>query len=218
MRYIFVDFEMNPVDRAFADVRQYCRQEIIEIGAVMLDEDCKEVSSFRRYVKPVYGTLQPKITELTGITDQTLADAPEFPAAIGEFLDWCGEEYEIYAWGESDLRTLMGQTAVQEQPDERLLDIDLWWYDFQRIFMELLGLSNRISLSHAVGATESSFDGKAHDAMWDARNTAYLFRLSQDEAAFEAQMQPILAALRPQEAPKATIGDQFAALLSQFSE
>jgi len=218
MRYIFVDFEMNPVHKSFTDIRRYCRQEIIEIGAVMLDEEYRECSEYRQYVRPLYGSVQPKITEITGITDEMLQDAPTFEEAIGAFLDWCGEDFEIYAWGDSDLRVLLGETDILPQPDERLLDIDLLWFDFQRIFIELLGLQNRISLQHAVGAAEQSFAGKAHDAMWDARNTAFLFRLSQDEALFQQKMEPILSALRPSHSPKATIGDTFGAMLSRFQE
>ncbi len=218
MRYIFVDFEMNPVHKSFADIREYCRQEIIEIGAVMLDEDYREISTYRQYVRPLYGTVQPKITEITGITDDMLKDSPVFADAIGAFLDWCGEDYEIYAWGDSDLRVLLGETDILPEPDERLLDIDLVWFDFQQIFIDLLGLQNRISLQHAVGAAENSFNGKAHDAMWDAKNTADLFRLSQDQALFEQKMEPILSALRPSQSPKATIGDQFASMLSAFQE
>ena len=218
MRYIFVDFEMNPVDRRFEDIREYCRTEIIEIGAVMLDEEYRQCGEYRQYVRPLYGTIQPKITEITGITDDMLQDAPVFEEAIGAFLDWCGEDYEIYAWGDSDLRVLIGETDILPEPDERLLDIDLLWYDFQEIFMELLGLQNRISLQHAVGAAESGFAGKAHDAMWDARNTADLFRLSQNEALFQQKMEPILSALRPAQSPKATIGDKFSGMLSMFQE
>ena len=54
MRYIFADFEMNPVDRKFKEVRKICRSEIIEMGASMLDENMNEISCFRVYVKPQY--------------------------------------------------------------------------------------------------------------------------------------------------------------------
>ena len=37
MKYIFLDLEMNPVNREFKEVRKCCSREIIEIGAVMLD-------------------------------------------------------------------------------------------------------------------------------------------------------------------------------------
>jgi hypothetical protein len=45
MKTIFVDFEMNPINTSFKEARQICKNEIIEIGAVLLDEDSKEISS-----------------------------------------------------------------------------------------------------------------------------------------------------------------------------
>ena len=52
MRKIFVDLEMQPIhDKS---KRRICRSEVIEIGAVMLDDSGKETDSFKQNVKPVY--------------------------------------------------------------------------------------------------------------------------------------------------------------------
>ena len=37
MKYIVVDFEMNPVSKEFKEQKAICRNEIIEKGAVLLD-------------------------------------------------------------------------------------------------------------------------------------------------------------------------------------
>ncbi|MGN9136212.1 hypothetical protein ACTNDG_12440 [Clostridium sp. HCP1S3_B4] len=52
MKYIFVDFEMNPIDKKHCNICNKCSREIIEIGAVMLDEDFNKVSSYKSFVKP----------------------------------------------------------------------------------------------------------------------------------------------------------------------
>ena len=39
MKRIFVDFEMNPIQRRFTEARCICQNEIIEIGAVLLDDE-----------------------------------------------------------------------------------------------------------------------------------------------------------------------------------
>ena len=90
MKYIFVDFEMNPIEGKFKEIRQLCRQEIIEIGAVMLDESYQEVDSFKQYVKPAFSSeITKKYARLTGITTAMVADAPSFNEAIDIFLSWC---------------------------------------------------------------------------------------------------------------------------------
>ena len=39
MNYIIVDFEMNPIAKEYIAEKQICRSEIIEIGAVIMDEN-----------------------------------------------------------------------------------------------------------------------------------------------------------------------------------
>ena len=53
-RYVVIDLEMCNVPGTMR--KQYgWRQEIIQIGAVLLDEDLNIVSKFNRYVRPQYG-------------------------------------------------------------------------------------------------------------------------------------------------------------------
>ena len=61
---------------------------IIEIGAAIMKG--KEVlSTFQMFVDP-HRPLQPKIIDLTGITDQMLAGQPDISEAILQFLDYVG--------------------------------------------------------------------------------------------------------------------------------
>ena len=61
---------------------------IIEIGAAIMKG--KEVlSTFQMFVDP-HRPLQPKIIDLTGITDQMLAGQPDISEAILQFLDYAG--------------------------------------------------------------------------------------------------------------------------------
>ena len=53
MKHIVIDLEMNKIARS-SEARKICKSEIIEIGAVMLDENLQEIGNFRTYVKPEY--------------------------------------------------------------------------------------------------------------------------------------------------------------------
>ena len=90
MVHIVIDLEMNPVNKTFKDVRRYTTDEVIEIGAVKLDDDYKQVDEFQCYVRPQYGEITKHITKLTGITQETVADKPLFPEAFQNFMDWIG--------------------------------------------------------------------------------------------------------------------------------
>ena len=52
--HIIVDFEMNPVSKKNKKIRQLLRNEIIEIGAVMLNEKYEVTDKFVCYVCPQY--------------------------------------------------------------------------------------------------------------------------------------------------------------------
>ena len=51
MKHIVVDLEMNNIRRK-SEARKICTNEIIEIGASMLDENLWEIGKFQLYVKP----------------------------------------------------------------------------------------------------------------------------------------------------------------------
>lgn len=71
-------------------------EEITEIAAVRVVEG--EIrDSFQTYVNP-HKPIPPEITELTGISDETVADAPDLDKAVPEFLKWAGEgQYPLVA-------------------------------------------------------------------------------------------------------------------------
>ena len=80
MKYVVVDLEMNPVSREFRDVRRKMNEEVIEFGAVRLDENFEQEAEFQCYVAPAYGPIKKHITNLTGIT-QAMVDS------------WAGQAY-----------------------------------------------------------------------------------------------------------------------------
>ena len=54
MEHIILDLEMNEVAERYEAERKICRFEIIEIGAVKLDDNFVEIDSFKTFVKPQY--------------------------------------------------------------------------------------------------------------------------------------------------------------------
>lgn len=64
-------------------------EEITEIAAVLVREgEIKD--SFQTYVNP-HKPIPPEITELTGISDETVADAPDLPEALDKFFAFMGD-------------------------------------------------------------------------------------------------------------------------------
>lgn len=206
MAWVFMDLEMKPVDRQFRRQWDICRQEVIEFGAVKLGEDLTEIDSFRRLVKPVYGDIPPRYERLTGISNQMVAEAADFGTVLAAFAAWCDDAETVYAWSGSDLDQLRGEVRMKDMafPLEEMAGK---WADFQKIFTRAMGLRRELSLEQAVNIANISFAGHQHDALWDARNTAELFRIYKDEERFQAVIGPLREAVNPQKQTSFTLAD-----------
>ena len=222
VKHIFVDFEMNPIDKQFKEAREICKSEIIEIGAVILDDSLEVVSEFKKYVKPEYNKVSKKCSKLTGITDEILESAPKFKEAVNEFMKWCKEHcedeaFKVYEWSENDLKQLVKEIKLKQVSREGFENFVVDWYDFQKEYSSLLGVEQKISLSMAISSTGEEFEGQVHDALWDAKNTASIFILSKNEKKFHAIMKPVLEALKPNKPMTYTLGDTLKKSLDKLS-
>ena len=182
MKYIVIDLEMNPVSRKYRQEKRICRSEIIEIGAVLLDEQYKETGSYKTYVRPQFSDrITEEITKLTGISTEDVQDAPVFSDAWKSFYKWCvevvGEPMQIVTWSDNDQRQVlkeMEMKSYETTSDERsFLD---GWHDFQEEYGRVVGLQQCTTMKNAVMLADSDFEGRQHDALADARNTAVLLR------------------------------------------
>ena len=202
MKHVVVDLEMNNVAKD-SEAKRICSMETIEIGAVMLDDELKEISSFRTYVKPEYNeVIMSKITKLTGITYEMVADAPSFAEALRLFTDWCCEaddDVTIYAWSGSDYGQVKKEMQLKEyQISEKEQDLlGKPWSDFQHEFDTNLGFERHLSLKVALDMAGIDFAGKEHDALDDARNTAELLHIFRDEKLFDQTLRKIKEVMQP---------------------
>lgn len=207
MKHVVVDLEMNPVSREFREVRRKLNEEVIEIGAVRLDENFQQEAEFQCYVKPEYGPIKKHITSLTGITQAMVADKKTYAACFQDFVDWVGEEEtKIYSWSMSDIKQLRSECRYK-LPDFDIEWLNERWVDLQQEFDDRLGLHNSLALKHALGAMDHKFEGTQHTALADAINTSAILTLMQDNAKFKETMKPVLEILQPKDDLSSSIGD-----------
>ena len=207
MKHVVVDLEMNPVSREFREVRRKLNEEVIEIGAVRLDETFQQEAEFQCYVKPEYGPIKKHITSLTGITQAMVADKKTYAACFQDFVDWVGEEEtKIYSWSMSDIKQLRSECRYK-LPDFDIEWLNERWVDLQQEFDDRLGLHNSLALKHALGAMDHKFEGTQHTALADAINTSAILTLMQDDAKFKETMKPVLEILQPKDDLSSSIGD-----------
>ena len=61
-------------------------------------------------------------------------------------------------------------------------------FRFQKIYTQKLGVDHAISLTKALTYAGLDFKGKEHDALFDARNTAELVAIVNDDVRFEKML------------------------------
>lgn len=90
----------------------YCKKydcffnEIIEIGAVKLDENFNIKDSVSVIVKPQIGKkLRGRVKDLTHITNEDISLGISFEEAVKGFSEWLGDEESTFlTWGDGDIR------------------------------------------------------------------------------------------------------------------
>lgn len=174
MNYIVVDLEWNQAmsskSSVFNKLPIKLRGEIIEIGAVKLDENMQPADEFTIDVKPVYfKRMHYKVKKLTGFDKERLAKGYSFRDAFEKFREWCGEDVTFLTWGCDD-RGIMEQNIIIHDLDwDWIAD----WINLQLIYnMQTDGDKNQKSLATAMDHFNIEQTRVAHDALGDAYNTA----------------------------------------------
>ncbi len=177
MSYIVLDMEWNqpwPGSPSSKKVLPAAiRGEIIQIGAVRLDEQGCPGDEFQAMVSPkFYRHLNRRVSKLTGIKETRLREeGVPFPEAVQRFRDWCGEEPVFLTWGFDDigiLRENLQLFHLKQDWTER-------WYNVQMVFnAQTDGSNSQKALKTAMETFGIEASRPAHDALGDAYHTALI--------------------------------------------
>ena len=167
--YIIFDLEWNQSPRGREDSVADFPFEIIEIGAVKLDENFQMVDEFHRLIRPqVYGQMHHMISEVTHMNMEELkARGMDFPEAARQFLCWCGEEPVYGTWGSMDLTELQRNMVYHGM--EIPFASPLLFYDVQKLYsLTFSDGKTREALDEAVKLLNIRMDAPFHRALGDA--------------------------------------------------
>ena len=127
---------------------------------------------FSRLIRPrVYQKLDKHIKQVTGITEDELANGKPFSDVFGDFIAWCGEDVQLVTWGRDDYPVLKRNAAffMTPMPFEPPMDAQLIFG-----FCCLGGAHQQMNLHAAMEKMEIELDAPAHRAVYDAECTAAL--------------------------------------------
>jgi DNA polymerase III epsilon subunit-like protein len=105
MSYVILDLEWNG---SYSKVQHKFVNEIIEFGAVKIDDECNIIDKFSVLVVPKIGKkLCSKVKELTKITNEELMQSGiTFMEAVERFTDF-SKDSVVMTWSTSDIHTLI---------------------------------------------------------------------------------------------------------------
>ena len=139
MKYIIIDLEWN--GNISGRTRQYFN-ELIEIGAVRLDEKLNQTDTFQALIKPVHHKrLTGRVRGLTHLTNTDIRGGISFAEVFNGFCDWVGEGDNCFmSWGTGDLLVLLENLDYYKMRGK--LAVMKSFCDAQAVCMDALGCGN----------------------------------------------------------------------------
>ncbi|MCR4755387.1 MAG: exonuclease domain-containing protein [Lachnospiraceae bacterium] len=185
MNYIIFDLEWNQASHGEEDRVEGLPFEIVEIGAVKLNESRDMVSEFSKLIKPqVYKEMHFITSRLVHLQMDELQKGDTFPVVMKEFLDWCGDDCLFCTWGALDLLELQRNMAYYKM--EPLSDSPIKFYDIQKLFsLAYEDGKSRKALEDAIDMMNIRKDIPFHRAFSDAYYTAKVFDKIEDPNVLE---------------------------------
>lgn len=196
MNYIVLDLEFN---QSFPfksgkkiEPNPECPFEIIQIGAVKLNEQFEPLDTFNTLIRPqIYPRLHPFVEKITGIHPEQLAGQPAFPAAYEAFLAFIGTDPAILCtWGGDDIKSLYRNIYYHGLDAEALTDQFLNVQPFAAEYLDH-ETGKAIGLKHAVQELGIPEESVFHDALNDARYTAQVFAITHPPKIEPDTFQPL---------------------------
>ncbi len=181
MNYIVFDLEWNQCPSGKKREVPGLPFEIVEIGAVRLNEAREITGTFHCYVKPtVYKSLHYRTREVISIKMSELKKGKRFPEAAEDFFAFCGEDPVFCTWGPHDLIEL--QRNLRFHGCHEKLAWPLFYEDVQKLFARTFesGKEQR-SLEYASEYLGLDMEGEFHRALDDAMMTALVMQRIPEE-------------------------------------
>lgn len=167
MRYVICDLEATCWEKDTS----ITRQEIIEIGAVMLSSEVgPAVGEFAEFVRPLS---EPMLTDfckkLTTITQEEVDGAAPFREVFPRFLAWIGPEpFRFASWGSYDLRQFREQCRREKIALPAMFEDHI---NLKYVFAEKRK-THPMGMAQALHKLGWALEGRHHRGIDDARNIA----------------------------------------------
>ena len=195
---VLFDLEWNigyqPYTFNYHGVQQTFRGEIVEIGAVKIDEDANVLDTFSIHLRPrIFRKLQHHIAKVTGLTQADLDKGEPIVQGLRRFMQWCGPDAEFAEWGMDDVPVLKQNLFLCNIDESR----PTVWYDLQQVFLREHPRKEGegMTLESVVTRMGIPMERQFHDALSDTLYTADVCRLLDLRAGLAAAITKVISNL-----------------------
>ena len=174
MNYIIFDLETTCWKTNVGERR---RREIIEIGAVKLNDYLQTINEFQQFVRPtIHRHLTKFCTDLTSITQNDVRSAPPLQVVINLFEAWILEEspdLQMISWGQFDKDQILEESTLKKIGTS-MEQILLNHVNLKAVFAKKRKMK-QCGMKSALKILDIPLDGFHHRGIDDARNIAKIF-------------------------------------------
>lgn len=172
-----IDFEAT----CSKDQAEFPREdmEIIEVGAIIHDENWEERGRYQAFIRPVkHPILTDFCKELTTINQSDVDNAEVFEVVIPEFQKWVDSivgrnEYTFFSWGGFDKNILKRQCDELNVKGIKMIHHHV---NAKQLFADKNNLNRACGVWKALKMKNMQFEGTQHRAFSDAYNIARLIK------------------------------------------
>jgi len=165
-----------------AQIDRHTQSEIIEIGAVKLNDEFEVIDEFQTFVRPTqHPVLSEYCTKLTSIVQENVQSAPEFDTAMLQFEKWCGENPLFMSWGDYDRNQVTKECERKYYKGQMVKlvtnHLNVKWRISR---LENLSIHHGLGFGKALRRFNMKFEGTPHRGIDDAKNIARVVKRFKD--------------------------------------
>ena len=190
MQYVIMDLEWN---NTYAKKVSGFLNEVIEIGAVKLDDDLDNLDTFTCIIRSQSGKkLRGSVKRLTHLTNDDISTGLPFTQVFSAFRKWIGpKETVIFTWGDGDIRVLLENFRYLN--GIKTIPFLQNYCDLQRVSHAVTKSPKGQQVGLSAAAASLGIDPEVyihHRALGDSMLTAEILRKIYDPALFRSLTVP----------------------------
>ena len=159
------------------NLQDFSQCHIVQLSAIRLDDDGREVATFNRIIKPEWYTSMPPMAEsVHGVSFEcAMSTGSSFDEVFADFIEFCGETKVFLAYNSQYDERMVGCELIRRNKVD-----DMRWFkkhEFTCVYKMYQAVECRRSGKLTVvyrAYFDEDFEG-AHDALADARATARVY-------------------------------------------